>query len=164
MKRTHASRRSQKRGRDKLALKSLFQLILRNGGKNGRGKKHKKRQKPRNHPANPIGGPDLPCITLPAYSVQFPEKPLTEQSAGPFSHSPFWTAVAVRRRPADGFGTLCLCIYYTTDFSDVKLVWPNFLKKSLNRGCRHRFLRSKHSFSGFFCFFRLDFAPVGDIL
>jgi len=90
----------------------------------------KKRQKPRNHPANPIGGPDLPCITLPGVfrSVSKGTLDRTEHRTL-FTFSHFWTAVAVRRRPADGSGTLCLCKYYTTHFSDVKLVWPNFLKK-----------------------------------
>jgi len=46
-------------------VQSLFQLIKGNRCKTGRARKHKKRQKPRNHPANPVGGPDLPCITLP---------------------------------------------------------------------------------------------------
>ena len=57
----HRMTKAGKRNRSE----SLFQLILECRGKTGRARKHKKRQKPRNHPANPVGGPDLPCITLP---------------------------------------------------------------------------------------------------
>ena len=68
---------------------SLFQLILESGGKSGRVRKHEKRQKSRNHPANPVGGPDLPCITLPGVfrSVSGGTLDLTERrSLFTFSH------------------------------------------------------------------------------
>ena len=135
-------RESQKRGRRSYRLErtggeavfavaeSLFQLIFKSGGKTGRNQNHKRRQKPRNHPANPVGGPDLPCITLPGVfrSVSGGTHDLTERRTL-FTFSHFG-----QRSPCVGGlrmvpGLFCRCIYYTTHFSDVKLVWPNFWKK-----------------------------------
>ncbi len=114
-------RESQKRGRRSYRLErtggeavfavaeSLFQLIFKSGGKTGRNQNHKKRQKPRNHPANPVGGPDLPCITLPGVFRSVSERTSTVRSAGPFSHSPIFG----QRSPCVGGprmvpGLLCL--------------------------------------------------------
>ena len=70
----------------------------------GFGRKEK-RHKPRNHPANPVEKPDLPCITLSDVFCSFSGKTGIDRAPVPFHILPFWTAVAVRRQPADGSGT-----------------------------------------------------------
>ena len=96
------------RGRSGICnAQSLFKLIKGNRCKTGRARKHKKRQKPRNHPANPVGGPDLPCITLPDVfrSVSRGTFDRTERRTL-FHILPFWTAHTMLPSTRNGSGTL----------------------------------------------------------
>ena len=61
----------------------------------------------RNHPAYPVAKPDAACITPTLRILHvFSGNAETAQSAGPFSHSPFWTTARLHRRASDGSGTL----------------------------------------------------------
>ena len=65
------------------------------------------KEKSRNHPADPVGGPDPPCVTLTAISFIFRLKAENGLVSAPFHILPFLTAAHLRRHVANGSGTFC---------------------------------------------------------
>ena len=69
-----------------------------------------KKDKSRNHPANPVGKPDPHLHTLTSAPVETELKPDSDGTPDPFSHSPILETADLHRYAAEWFRDFCVMI------------------------------------------------------